>query len=223
MAEETATLTCPACHARAPAGARYCPNCAASLAGAPTAGPRRAGLSGWVKALILAVIVAVVAAAAVIVLLVVGVHKATKNFSDAVTPRPGRPPGYHGPAYPGMIAQDHVAGSAGATVDFAGQTLTAGDLKRTSSFLGPTLCSPVTIINHSLTTANVGPADWKLQQPNGIVETFAITGTLQGGQIAPGGQAGGTVCFADSGQTGTFVLLWQPLLQLPRGVWLLHF
>jgi len=55
------------------------------------------------------------------------------------------------------------------------------------------------------------------------VEGFALTGTLQGGQIAPGGQARGTVCFTDTGQTGTFVLLWQPLLQLPRGVWLLHY
>ena len=69
----------------------------------------------------------------------------------------------------------------------------------------------------------MGPAEWKLQQPNGIVETFAITGTLLGGQIAPGGKASGTVCFADTGQSGTFALLWQPLLRVDRGVWLLHF
>jgi len=120
-----------------------------------------------------------------------------------------------------MLVQDHVA-AAGGAADVLGETLSAGELTRTPSLFGPSLCSPVTITNHSSATTDFGPAEWKLQEPNGIVETFAITGTLQSGQIAPGGTANGMVCFADTGQSGSFVLLWQPLLRADRGVWLLR-
>jgi hypothetical protein len=65
----------------------------------------------------------------------------------------------------------------------------------------------VTITNNWQTTADIGAEGWKLTQPDGIVETFAVNGNLQGGQTAPGGEARATVCFADSGQTATFVLL----------------
>jgi aspartate ammonia-lyase len=179
-------------------------------------------MSGGAKALIAALVVVVVAAVAVVVVIAVGAHDASNKFSAAVTARPGRPGGYHGAAYPGMLVQDHVGGGAGTSIDVSGETLTAGELTRTASFLGPTLCSPVTIVNHAQATEDIGPTEWKLQQPDGIVETFAITGTLSGGQIAPGGQARGTVCFADRGQSGTFVLLWQPFLRVGRGVWLLQ-
>jgi hypothetical protein len=121
-----------------------------------------------------------------------------------------------------MIVQDHVARGPGASIEVSGQTLTAGALTHTASLLGPTLCTPVTMTNNSSTVTDVGPEEWKLQDPDGTVETFAITGSLQGGQIAPGGSARGTVCFSDNGQSGTFVLLWQPLFQVARGVWLLH-
>jgi len=184
---------------------------------------RRTGMNGWAKGLIAALALAVVVAVVVVIYLAVGVHKATDSFNNSTTAKPGRPSGYHGPAYAGMIVQDRVAGGPGTSIDFSGQVLTAGALTHTTSYFGPTLCSPVTITNHSQTVSNVSPADWKLQQPNGRIETFAITGTLQGGQIAPGGTASGTVCFADSGQTGHFVLLWQPIFQVPRGVWLLQY
>ncbi len=167
---------------------------------------------------------AVVAAITVAIVLLVGLSGASNSINDAITPKPGRPSGYHGPAYPGMQVQDHVAGGPGPghPVDLLGETLTAGDLVRTASILGPTLCTPVTIANHSATTKDVGAQEWKLQQPDGIVQTFAITGSLLGGQIAPGGKAGGTVCFADTGQSGTFTLLWQQLLRVDRAVWLLR-
>jgi hypothetical protein len=171
---------------------------------------------------VIALVVAVAAAVTVSVVLLVGFGKASNSLNDAVTPRPGRPSGYHGPAYPGMLVQDHVAAGPGASVELLGETLTAGALTRTPSLLGPTVCSPVTITNHSPTTAQVGAVEWKLQQPDGIVETFGITGTLQGGQIAPGGKASGTVCFADTSQSGGFTLLWQPLLRADRAVWLLR-
>ncbi len=166
--------------------------------------------------------VAVVAAVTVAIVLAVGVGRAS-NSLDALAPKAGRPSGYHGPAYPGMLVQDHVAAASGASIVALDETLVAGDLTRTASYFGPTVCSPVSVTNHSTTTKDVGPAEWKLQQPDGVVETFAITGTLRGGQLAPGGTASGTVCFADTAQSGTFVLLWQPLLRTPRGVWLLHF
>jgi hypothetical protein len=167
-------------------------------------------------------VVGVVAAVTVTVTLALGVHRASNNLNDAVTPKPGRPSHYQGPGYAGMLVQDVVAGTAGATIDVAGETLTAGTLRRAISVLGPTICSPVTITNHTAATKDVGPLEWKLQQPNGIVETLGITGSLQLGQIAPAATTTGTVCFTDTGQSGTFVLLWQPLLRVGRGVWLLR-
>jgi hypothetical protein len=161
-----------------------------------------------------------VAAVTVAIVLAVGVGKATDSV-NALTAKPGRPAGYHGLSYPGMLTQDHVAAGAGASVALGGETLTAGALTHTSSIFGPTLCSPVTVANTSPTVKDSGPAEWRLQQPNGIIETFALTGTLPGGQVAPGGQAAGTVCFADTGQSGTFGLLWEPLFQASRAVWLL--
>lgn len=181
----------------------------------------KATTSPWVKALVIALVVGVVVAVAAVVILVVGIGKASKTVTSALTPVPGRPAGYHGPAYPAMLTQDHVAGGAGSPLNWMGETVTVGNLTRTASLLGPTLCSAVTVTNHAATPQDVGQDQWKLQQPNGIIETFAITGTLPGGQVVPGGTARGTVCFADTGQSGTFLLLWQPLFQVGRGVWML--
>jgi hypothetical protein len=192
----------------------------------PPGGPahrRPRQFSGWAKALIVALIVGVLAAVTVAVVLAFGVHQATNNFNGAVTPKPGRPSGYHGPAYPGILVQDLIAPGPGGSIEVNGETLTAGDLTRATSAFGPTLCSPVTVTNHAGETKDVGPLEWKLQQPNGIVEGLGLTGTLQAGQIAPGGRASGTVCFPDTGQSGTFIMLWQPLGRVGRGVWLLHF
>ena len=215
------SMTCPLCRAEAPEGSRYCPNCANPLAptGTPPR-PSRAGPSRWTKILIAALAISVLAGVAVAVYLVVGVGKASDTLNNALVPRPGRPPGYEGPAYPGMLVQDRVATSAGGSVELDGETLTAGPLTRTPTLLGPTLCSQVTLANHAAATREVGAQEWKLQQPNGIVETFVINGTLQGGQLAPGGSAMGTVCFSDNRLTGTFVLLWQPVLAVGRGAWL---
>jgi len=188
------------------------------------AAPRTGATSPWVKALIVTLAVAVAAAVTVAVILAMGVGRAT-NAVDALIPKPGRPAGYRGPSYPGMLTEDRVAGGsagAGGEVDVAGQALTAGALTRTASIFGPTVCSAVTVTNHSTAATDIGPASWKLQQPNGLIETFALTGTLQGGQVVPGGKASGTVCFADTGQSGTFLLLWQALFRPERGVWLLH-
>jgi hypothetical protein len=222
---DPALVICPACGTASPAGARYCSNCATPLApGLATApaGPARqkATTSVWVKALVVTMMVAVVAAVTVAIVLAVGVGKATDSV-NALTPKPGRPAGYHGPSYPGMLTQDHVAAGVGAPATLGGETLTAGALTHTASIFGPTLCSAVTVANDSPTAKDAGPVEWRLQQPNGIIETFALTGTLPGGQVAPGAKATGTVCFADTGQSGTFLLLWQPLFQVTRVVWLL--
>lgn len=194
-----------------------CPSCGAVLPGG------RAPRSGWVTGLIVALVVGVVAAVTVAVVVAVGVGRASNNITKALTPEAGRPSGYTGPAYPGMLVQDQVASGSGAAITLFGETVTAGALTPVDTLLGPTLCSSVTLIDDGATTVNVGPGEWKLQLPNGVVETFDITGSLQNGQLAPGGRASGMVCFAGSepsGQSGTFVLLWQPLLRIGRGVWL---
>jgi hypothetical protein len=218
-------VTCASCGATAPAGSRYCPNCAMPFPPGtpptPASDQGRHRRSRWVKAVVIALVLTSLAAVAVEIALVAGVHKATNDVTNALTPKPGRPSGYHGPSYPGMLVQDHAASGPGEPLVMSGQTLIAGNLVRVASILGPTLCSPVTSTNHSATTVDVGAQLWTLQQPNGVVETFAITGSLHGGQLAPGGTASGTVCFADTGQSGTFVLLWQPPFQIGRGVWLL--
>ena len=172
---------------------------------------------------------AVIAAAAVVlttvvVLLAIGFRKEANSVANALTPKAGRPSGYHGPAYPGMLVQDEVAAGPGASIEFRGQDLSATDLSRTAGLFGfgTTLCSTVTTVDRGSTSVDVGPADWKLQAPDGTVETFQLNGSLQIGQIAPGARASGTVCFADTGQKGTYELLWQPLFQVGRGVWLLH-
>lgn len=172
---------------------------------------------------------AVIAAAAVVlatvvVLLAVGFRRAANSVANSLTPKAGRPSGYHGPAYPGMLVQDKVAAGPGASIEFNGQELTATDLSLTAGLfgLGNTLCTTVTTVDRGSTSIDVGPADWKLQAPDGTVETFQLNGNLQGGQIAPGARSSGTVCFADTGQRGTYELLWQPLFQVGRGVWLLQ-
>ena len=225
-----ATVSCPACGAPAPAGGRFCPQCAAPLPAGPLpaaplpAAPGRKSkppTSGWVKVLTVAVVAAVVVAVAVTVGLLVLTHKASNTLNTALTPNPGRPAGYHGPAYPGMLTQDQVAGGAGNRTSASGELLTAGNLTRTAGLFGTDLCTPVTVTNQSPTTKDNGSYQWKLQQPNGIVESPTLSGTLGLGQVAPGGTASGTVCFTDNGQSGTYVLLWQPLFQVGRAVWLL--
>jgi hypothetical protein len=224
---EAATVTCPACGASAPAGGRYCAQCATPL---PAAGPTPAGLtpagekpktSGWLKVLTVAVVAAVVVAVAITAALLVFAHHASKSLNTALTPQPGRPAGYRGPAYPGMLTQDQVAGGAGNRVVADGELLTAGNLTRTAGLFGTDLCTPVTITNQSATTRDNGPYQWKLQRPNGIVDSPTISGTLAVAQVAPGGTASGTVCFPDSGPSGSDVLLWQPLFRVGRAVWLI--
>ena len=54
-----------------------------------------------------------------------------------------------------MLVQDQVAAGAGTSIDLYGETIGAGDLTRTATLLGPTLCSPVTIADDSATTVTV--------------------------------------------------------------------
>ena len=162
--------------------------------------------------------VAAVAAAVMVVVFVARAGRTSHDITSALVPDPGRPSGYRGAAYPGMLRQDHVAGPAGV-VTALGETVAAGPLQRRPSLLGPTVCAGVSLTNHSSATRDVGPAEWKLQDPDGTVRTTGLTGTLPSVQIAPGGAASGTVCFADPALSGAFVLLWQPLFSAGRGVW----
>jgi hypothetical protein len=179
-------------------------------------------MSGCLKAFLIVVALALVAAVGLGILVVIGVGKASHDVARALTPNPGRPAGYHGPAYPGMLTQDHVAGGTGEVQDY-GESVTATNLRRVPGLFGSSLCADVSITNRSQQTKDVGPIEWKLQDPNATVHTLGFAGTLQTGQLAPGGTARGTVCNPDTGQSGTFVLLWQPLqLRADRGVWLFN-
>lgn len=185
--------------------------------------PPRQGMSTGIKVLLVLAGLAAVMVVAIGVAVAVGIGRASHNLAkagNALTPDPGRPAGYGGPAYPGMIIQDHVADGSGRVEDF-GETVTAGPLARMPALFGVALCSAVTITNRSEQTKSFSPLEWKLQEPDGTVQTVGFTGTFKSGQIAPGGSANGTVCFSDTPQSGTFVLLWQPFtVRADRGVWL---
>ncbi|MGH9124505.1 MAG: zinc ribbon domain-containing protein [Acidimicrobiales bacterium] len=220
------SAACAQCGAPTPPGARFCPGCGRPLPGASAIAParRRGSSAPWFKVAVAVIAAAAVVVTTVVVLLAVGFRKAANSVANSLTPKAGRPPGYQGPAYPGMLVQDKVAVGPGASIEFGGQDLTAGALTpRTGLFgLGNTLCTTVTTVDRATTSVNVGPADWKLQAPDGTVATFQLNSSLETGQIAPGARASGTVCFADTGPSGTYELLWQPLFQVGRGVWLLH-
>ncbi len=188
----------------------------------PTCGqPIRTGRGGGVKALLFVAGAAVLVAAVVVIVFVAGVGRASNDLKNALVPHPGRPPGYQGATYPGMLTQDHVAGPTGV-VTAVGEMVAAAHLARRPSLLGPTICADISVTNSSQENKNLGPLEWKLQDPHGTVQIVGLTGTLANGQIAPGAAAPGTVCFADvPRQSGRFLLLWQPLaLAAGRGVWM---
>ncbi len=177
-------------------------------------------MSGCLKAFLVGGAIAAVAALVLGIVVVVGIGRASNDVSNALTPHPGRPAGYHGPAYAGMITQDHIADAAGEVLDY-GERVTAANLKRVPGLFGSSLCADVTLTNRSQQTKDYGPAEWRLQDPNGTVHILGFGGTLPSGQIAPGSSAQGTVCLPDSGQSGRFILIWQPFqFRADRGVWL---
>jgi hypothetical protein len=119
------------------------------------------------------------------------------------------------PAFPGATEDDVVA-QAGDTVDADGVQITAAALTRGDATIGETLCTTVTYNNQSdRPSAFNGGFDWKLQGPSGAILSPTITGSdnlLSAGELAPGGNTTGDVCFdAPQGTpSGQYVVLLDP-------------
>jgi hypothetical protein len=119
------------------------------------------------------------------------------------------------PAFPGATEDDVVA-QAGDTVDADGVQITAAALTPGDATIGETLCTTVTYNNQSdQPSAFNGGFDWKLQGPSGAILSPTITGSdnlLSAGELAPGGNTTGDVCFdAPQGTpSGQYVVLLDP-------------
>lgn len=118
------------------------------------------------------------------------------------------------PAFPGATADDVVV-QAGGAVDASGVSVTTTALSPGDSTLGETLCTAVTYNNGGDSAARFSLIDWKLQDPNGTILNTGFAGSdnpLSTGEIAPGGNASGDVCFdAPQGNpSGQYVVLLDP-------------
>ncbi|MBP2339192.1 hypothetical protein JOF41_005370 [Saccharothrix coeruleofusca] len=131
------------------------------------------------------------------------------------------------PAFAGATADDVVA-KAGETVDADGVRVTTTQLVPGDKTFGNTLCTTVTYTSQSDQPSNFsGATDWKMQDPNGAILFSTITGSknlLQSGQLAPGGNTTGDVCFnAPQGTPpGQYVVLLEPFFRFSsdRIAWL---
>ncbi|EOM74226.1 DUF4352 domain-containing protein [Rhodococcus rhodnii] len=124
-----------------------------------------------------------------------------------------------GPDFPGKL-DDDTAAEAGATITGDDLAYTVGPLEAVDSVIGSYLCSSVTIENVGSAQNDFnGYTDWSLQDPSGAIRD-ATFGTdrpmLNSGQIAPGGQASGSVCFDARGSAapGTYVVLFEDMFSL---------
>lgn len=123
--------------------------------------------------------------------------------------------------YANQQSKDCVALPNG-TVDIANTIVTATWSRKTTTF-GNSICAAVSIVNHNTDTISYNSLDWKLQTPAGsvVITNFQGTPYLGSGTIVAGGTASGNVCFADSGQPGTYVGIYKPdPFQSNRGIWL---
>ncbi|MFI6430279.1 DUF4352 domain-containing protein [Rhodococcus oryzae] len=124
-----------------------------------------------------------------------------------------------GPDFPGKLAKDTSA-LAGDTITRDNLAYTVTPLEQGSSIIGDYMCSNVTIKNVGDKQNDFnGYIDWKLQDANGAIRdaTYAPDHELlNSGQLAPGGQATGSVCFdaREGAAPGTYVVLFQDTFSL---------
>jgi hypothetical protein len=153
-----------------------------------------------------------------LVLLIAVVSALSGGGGGAATTAPGGPAAAQDPAappaFPGAASGDVVA-QAGAAVDVDGLTMTVTALTPGDDTLGDTLCTTVSYANGTSAAASFSLFDWKLQDPNGTILNTGIVGSqnpLSTGEIAPGGNASGDVCFdAPQGSpSGQYVVLLDP-------------
>lgn len=131
----------------------------------------------------------------------------------------GAPAANSGPDFPGKLAKDTSA-LAGDTITRDNLAYTVTPLEQGSSVIGDYMCSNVTIKNVGDKQNDFnGYIDWKVQDPAGAIRdaTYAPDHELlNSGQLAPGGQATGSVCFdaRQGAAPGTYVVLFQDTFSL---------
>lgn len=103
-----------------------------------------------------------------------------------------------GVTFQGKTDKD-TAANAGDTITKDGVATVSSPLTVETNPLGESqLCTTVTIKNDSDEQVSFNTLDWNLQNPNGasMMSTFGGSGAaLSSGQLAPGGQTSGDVCF----------------------------
>lgn len=162
---------------------------------------------------------------AILAVLIVIIAVNSGGGDSAGTASSGAAPAGTVPAsFPGATAND-IAGNAGDTLTVGDMQVTASPLKAGDSTLGKTLCSTVQIVNKGSRPGNFNIIDWKLQDPGGAALMTGFTGSknmLSSGELAPGGNTSGDMCFDDkSAASGQYVLLYDPMdFSSDRGAWL---
>lgn len=117
-----------------------------------------------------------------------------------------------GVTFQGKTDQD-TAATAGDTITKDGVATTSSPLSVETNPLGESqLCTTVTIKNDSDKQVSFNTLDWNLQNPNGasMMSTYSGSGpALSSGQLAPGGQTTGDVCFSGdpSAMPGEYIVL----------------
>lgn len=171
------------------------------------------GLVGWMRvskgrASNRGVTIAGIVLSIVAVIVSVVVWNSTANAIGPKTVTPADGSASSAPAAQGQQQSDYEAGQA---ADIEGLVITAGPIKKVRQQYGdPLLCSDVTYENRSDETPSYNGLDWKLQDPkkNIVTTTFGgPDGTLSAGQLAPGGQVAGKVCFTDPKLPGEYFII----------------
>jgi hypothetical protein len=146
----------------------------------------------------------------VAVFIVIGIAGGSGGETPPAAQKPAGPP-----AFPGATEKDVVA-KAGEAVNADGLTVTTAPLRAGDKTFGNGLCTAVKYTNGKNEPVSFnGGFDWKLQDPNGAIVMTGLFGSnkmLSAGQIAPGGQATGDVCFDARQGTppGQYVVLYDP-------------
>lgn len=107
--------------------------------------------------------------------------------------------------------------NGGETISQKNISITTTPLQaRQPEYMPPQLCTTITIKNDGDKQQSFNMFDWKMQDPNGAAKNgmppFDSTGSgLDSGEIAPGGQTSGDLCFDGdpSALPGEYVVLYQ--------------
>ncbi len=203
--------------------------------GPPVGAPPKTGMSGCLKAFLIAMVVCILGGVILVVSLVVIGGRVVHRLATDVGGTAGRPGSLPSSAgdYLGERTQDHVAGSDGV-VTIGSLSATAKNWARTTVTGSALVCGDVTIQRSTVTSKDpfdaalqlAGDFTWEMVTPGRTTASLdssssslsALSDYLGTNQT---GNAAGKVCFTDPGGTGQFAVTWQPRLFRPeRAVWI---